>query len=111
VRSVVRDAESDDSLAVAEEVALTAYYYTVRHRRYRTVTEADRKARNEMDDLSVHGLALLQRFPEPEGKMALICGVVWRAEGYLSQFFGAYPEAVERWDITTTSRSSFACRR
>lgn len=93
---VVRDTETEESLVTAETVALTAYYYTVRHRRYQTVTEADHRRRDELFDLSVHGLALLERFPDPQGHMALICGTVWRSEGYLSQFVGAYPEAVKR---------------
>ena len=96
VRSVVRETETDASLASAEEVVLTAYYYTVRHRRYRTVTDADQQGRDELFDLSEHGLALLSRFPAPTGRMALICGTVWRAEGYISQFVGAYEEAVQR---------------
>eukprot|EP00038_Savillea_parva_P010784 m.192753 g.192753 ORF g.192753 m.192753 type:complete len:1290 (+) comp18732_c0_seq1:68-3937(+) len=98
VRSVVRETETDASLASAEEVVLTAYYYTVRHRRYRTVTDADQQGRDELFDLSEHGLALLSRFPAPTGRMALICGTVWRAEGYISQFVGAYEEAVQRYE-------------
>eukprot|EP00041_Stephanoeca_diplocostata_P014847 m.280696 g.280696 ORF g.280696 m.280696 type:complete len:1035 (-) comp19827_c0_seq9:75-3179(-) len=79
-------------------MGLKGYYACVRERSYHTVTSADRDVRHVMTEMSVHGRSLLTAGDEVEEACPLECGIVYRAEGFISQFNGEYNAAVADYE-------------
>lgn len=97
VQLVVRS-KQQHRVAALRAAGLKAYYACVRHRTYNTVTTADRDARHVMTEMSVHARALLAPGVEIERLCPVECGIVYRAEGYIAQFNGAYNAAIADYE-------------
>ena len=95
VRLFVRDREAT-RLAAAEHRALKALYNSTKHQTYRTVTEANRDARSEMELISAHAKALLDS--PAAAAVPNSCAVFNRTDGYVAQFLCHYDEAIKSYE-------------
>ena len=96
---VILARENEAGLAEAGSRALSAIYLLLKPRTYRTVVDVDRAVRDSMVELSPHArslilhLKLLPLSAESSRQLA----VIQRAEAFLDQFHGRYPEAIGRY--------------
>ena len=99
MRMVVLAKENERGLADAGSKALSALYLLMKSRTYRSVVDANRADRDRMLELSPHARAVIAHLDllPLTNDASVQLAFIQRAEAYLDQFRGRYPEAIGRF--------------